>query len=195
MQVPDGATLARTLAHQLRDERSDLLTTAKVHLRRVAPFLDDVEHEHVVQHAVSQITRAGVLETWLANSAVKEVMVNGDGSVFIEDDRGVQLVDSLSAHDTSVIIERILLPLSRRVDRQNPIVDARLDDGSRVCAIVPPASPLGPCLVIRRFVVVDIALVVDIVVVVVAITASLSSPIDTFYIRGFVAGAKYAFQK
>jgi pilus assembly protein CpaF len=158
VQVPDGATLARTLAHQLRDERSDLLTTAKVHLRRVAPFLDDVEHEHVVQHAVSQITRAGVLETWLANSAVKEVMVNGDGSVFIEDDRGVQLVDSLSAHDTSVIIERILLPLSRRVDRQNPIVDARLDDGSRVCAIVPPASPLGPCLVIRRFVVVDVAL-------------------------------------
>lgn len=150
--------LARTLAHQLRDERSDLLTTAKVHLRRVAPFLDDVEHEHVVQHAVSQITRAGVLETWLANPAVKEVMVNGDGSVFIEDDRGVQLVDSLSAHDTSVIIERILLPLSRRVDRQNPIVDARLDDGSRVCAIVPPASPLGPCLVIRRFVVVDVAL-------------------------------------
>jgi pilus assembly protein CpaF len=158
VQVPDGATLARTLAHQLRDERSDLLTTAKVHLRRVAPFLDDVEHEHVVQHAVSQITRAGVLETWLANSSVKEVMVNGDGSVFIEDDRGVQLVDSLSAHDTSVIIERILLPLSRRVDRQNPIVDARLDDGSRVCAIVPPASPLGPCLVIRRFVVVDVAL-------------------------------------
>jgi pilus assembly protein CpaF len=89
---------------------------------------------------------------------VKEVMVNGDGSVFVEDERGMQLVDSLSAHDTSVIIERILLPLSRRIDRQSPIVDARLDDGSRVCAIVPPASPLGPSLVIRRFVVKDVAL-------------------------------------
>jgi pilus assembly protein CpaF len=154
----DGATLARTLAHQLRDERSDLLTTAKVHLRRVAPFLGDVEHEHVVQQAVSQITRAGVLETWLANRSVKEVMVNGDGSVYIEDEHGVRQVHALNSHDTSVIIERILLPLSRRVDRQHPIVDARLDDGSRVCAIVPPASPLGPCLVIRRFVVANVAL-------------------------------------
>lgn len=156
--TPDSTALSRTLAHHLRDERSDLLTSAKIHLRRSAPFLGDDEHERVVHQAVSRVNRAGALEEWLANPRVKEVMVNGDGSVFVEDEHGLQRVASLSPQETQLIIERILLPLSRRVDRQSPIVDARLDDGSRVCAVIPPASPLGPCLVIRRFVVADLSL-------------------------------------
>lgn len=145
--------LTRSLAHQLRDERSDLLTSAKVHLRRSAPFLRDDEHEELARRAISQVTRAGALENWLADPSVKEVMVNADGSVFIEDDRGMRPAGVLPVEETRLIIERILLPISRQVDRLHPVVDARLDDGSRVCVIAPPASPLGPCLTIRRFVV------------------------------------------
>jgi pilus assembly protein CpaF len=155
LSTPEALT--RSLAHQLRDERSDLLTSAKVHLRRVAPFLGNDEHEELARRAISQVTRAGALENWLADQSVKEVMVNADGSVFIEDDSGMRHVGMLPVEEMRLIIERILLPLSRQVDRLNPIVDARLDDGSRACIIVPPASPLGPCLAIRRFVVNDVS--------------------------------------
>lgn len=155
MSVQDGGALARSLAHQLLDERSDLLTSAKIHLRRVAPFLQEEEHERVARSAVTQVKRAGILEQWLANPRVKEVMVNSDGAVFVEADDGLQRVGLITEHETRSIIERILIPLSRRADRLNPIADARLDDGSRVCAILPPASPLGPCLAIRRFVVTE----------------------------------------
>ena len=150
--------LARSLAHQLRDERSDLLTSAKVHLRRTAPFLRDDEHDQLARRAISHVTRAGSLEEWLSDPTVKEVMVNADGSVFIENEVGLHHVGSLPTSETRLIIERVLLPLSRQVDRLHPVVDARLDDGSRVCVVVPPASPLGPCLTIRRFVVRDVSL-------------------------------------
>lgn len=156
MSSPDA--FARSLAQQLRDERSDLLTSAKVHLRRTAPFLRDDEHDHLARRAVSHVTRAGALEEWLGDPAVKEVMVNADGAVFIEHEAGLHQVGSLPASETRLIIERVLLPLSRQVDRLHPVVDARLDDGSRVCVVVPPASPLGPCLTIRRFVVRDVSL-------------------------------------
>lgn len=155
MSTPEALT--RSLAHQLRDERSDLLTSAKVHLRRAAPFLRSEEHDELALRAISHVTRAGALEEWLSDPSVKEVMVNADGSVFIENDQGIHLVGLLPVEETRLIIERVLLPLSRQVDRLHPIVDARLDDGSRVCVIVPPASPLGPCLTIRRFVVNDVS--------------------------------------
>lgn len=155
MSTPDALT--RSLAHQLRDERSDLLTSAKVHLRRAAPFLRSDEHDELALRAISQVTRAGALETWLADPSVKEVMVNADGSVFVEDDKGIRHVAILPIEETRLIVERILLPLSRQLDRLHPIVDARLDDGSRVCIIAPPASPLGPCLTIRRFVINDVS--------------------------------------
>lgn len=155
MSTPDALT--RSLAHQLRDERSDLLTSAKVHLRRAAPFLRSDEHDELALRAISQVTRAGALETWMADPSVKEVMVNADGSVFVEDDKGIRQVAILPVEETRLIVERILLPLSRQLDRLHPIVDARLDDGSRVCIIAPPASPLGPCLTIRRFVVNDVS--------------------------------------
>lgn len=93
----------------------------------------------------------------MADPSVKEVMVNADGSVFVEDDKGIRHVAILPVEETRLIVERILLPLSRQLDRLHPIVDARLDDGSRVCIIAPPASPLGPCLTIRRFVINDVS--------------------------------------
>ena len=79
LSTPEALT--RSLAHQLRDERSDLLTSAKVHLRRAAPFLRSEEHDELALRAISHVTRAGALEEWLSDPSVKEVMVNADGSV------------------------------------------------------------------------------------------------------------------
>ena len=93
----------------------------------------------------------------MVDPRVKEIMVNDGRDVFIEDDSGLRRVDDVTPTETEAIIQRILLPHGKRVDRTCPIVDTRLADGSRVCIVVPPASR-GPCLSIRRFTLADAAL-------------------------------------
>ena len=82
---------------------------------------------------------------------IDEVLVNSGGEVWIERDGDLQPVGHLAADDLAVVVERILAPLGRRVDRSSPVVDARLPDGSRVCAVVPPVAVDGACLAVRRF--------------------------------------------
>ncbi|MFL5819120.1 MAG: CpaF family protein [Solirubrobacteraceae bacterium] len=95
----------------------------------------------------------GPLEPLLRDPAVDEVMVNGPGTVWVE--RGGRLdateVTFPSEAELRHAIERILAPLGRRVDEACPLVDARLPDGSRVNAIIPPLALDGPVLTIRRF--------------------------------------------
>jgi pilus assembly protein CpaF len=94
----------------------------------------------------------GPLDRHLADAAVTDVLVNGDGRVWIEA-RGC-LVDTgqrLRRAEVDLLVERAVMPLGRRVDRSSPIVDARLPDGSRLHAIVPPVAVDGPVLSIRRF--------------------------------------------
>ena len=95
----------------------------------------------------------GALEPLLRDPTVDEVMVNGPGSVLVE--RAGRLEDAGVAFDTEAdlrhAIERILAPLGRRVDEAEPLVDARLPDGSRVNVIIPPLAVDGPVLTIRRF--------------------------------------------
>ncbi len=96
--------------------------------------------------------RAGPLEPILADPEVTEVMVNGPGRVWVE--RAGRLERVPVALDTPAIehlIEKVVAPLGLRVDRSSPLVDARLPDGSRVNAIVPPLAVDGPCLTVRRF--------------------------------------------
>jgi pilus assembly protein CpaF len=95
----------------------------------------------------------GPLEDLLADPSVEEVMVNGPGSVYVErrgriEPTGVCFGDEEELRDT---IERILAPLGRRIDELSPMVDARLADGSRVNAVIPPLAIDGPALSIRRF--------------------------------------------
>ena len=78
-------------------------------------------------------------------------MVNGDTSVFTETSDGIQYERELHPGELHAIVERILLPLGKRLDRVSPIVDARLRDGSRLCAVIPPVSTQGMCVSIRRF--------------------------------------------
>jgi pilus assembly protein CpaF len=87
------------------------------------------------------------------DDAVEEVLVNAGRDVWVErrGARGVEYVGRLETGVIDVIIERVLSPLGRRLDRASPVVDARLPDGTRVCAVLPPVAPDGPSLAFRKF--------------------------------------------
>jgi len=94
----------------------------------------------------------GPLGSFAADPLVSDVLVNGDGSVWVEragvlEGTGRQL----GRAEIELLLERIVTPLGLRVDRSSPVVDARLPDGSRVHAVVPPVAVDGPCLAVRRF--------------------------------------------
>src|SRR5206468_5342087 len=91
-------------------------------------------------------------EPLLADPAVTEIMVNGPGRVWVERNGALARVPvDLDAAAIEHLIEKVVAPLGLRVDRSSPLVDARLPDGSRVNAVVPPLAVDGPCLTIRRF--------------------------------------------
>jgi len=101
---------------------------------------------------MAQVAGLGPLEPLLADGEVTEVMVNGPGRVWVE--RGgvlEQVPTDLDAEAIEHLIEKVVAPLGLRVDRSSPLVDARLPDGSRVNAVVPPLAVDGPYLTIRRF--------------------------------------------
>ena len=107
----------------------------------------------------SKASALGPLQQFLADAHVSEVMVNGSGSVWIERAGALVATDAhLSAVEVEALIERVLGPLGRRVDRSSPFADGRLADGSRVHVVVPPVAIDGPHLTIRRFRPVDVAL-------------------------------------
>lgn len=96
----------------------------------------------------------GALDRWIDDDAVSEVLVNAGREVWVErvdGPPGTHYVGRLAPGAIDVILERILTPTGRRLDRTSPVVDARLADGSRVCAVLPPVSADGPCLAVRRF--------------------------------------------
>lgn len=98
----------------------------------------------------------GPLDEWLDDDDVSEVLVNAGGEVWVERRTvgaaaGPQFATHLPPGVLEVVIERILTPIGRRLDRMSPMVDARLPDGSRVCAVLPPIAVDGPCLAVRRF--------------------------------------------
>ncbi len=120
-------------------------------LRRLAPLADGTEAERLVRAAVARLDGLGQLDALLTDAAVDEVMVNASGEIWVERRGDVERRGAIAPGDLAVVIERILAPLGRRLDRTTPIADARLADGTRVCAVVPPISVGGTCLSLRRF--------------------------------------------
>jgi pilus assembly protein CpaF len=100
---------------------------------------------------VAEQSPLGGLERWLRDPDVNEVMVNGGSDVWIERSGRLEHVGCIRPVTLLGAIEHILTPLGRRLDRTHPMVDARLPDGSRLCAVVEPIAVDGPCLTIRRF--------------------------------------------
>ena len=111
------------------------------------------ERERLAQEVLDEVFGLGPLEPLLADPTISDILVNGHKHVYIErkgmlEQTGIQFRD-----DTHLmtIIDRIVSAIGRRVDESSPMVDARLADGSRVNAIIPPLAVDGPCLSIRRF--------------------------------------------
>jgi pilus assembly protein CpaF len=111
------------------------------------------ERQRLVREIGDEILGLGPLEPLLADPAVTEIMVNGPYRVFAERGGLLSLTEATFRDDAHVmrIIERIIAPLGRRIDEASPMVDARLPDGSRVNAIIPPLAIDGPTLTIRKF--------------------------------------------
>jgi pilus assembly protein CpaF len=111
------------------------------------------ERERVIEEILDEVFGLGPLEPLLKDPTISDIMVNGFDNIYIE--RGGRLVETNirfkdQAH-VRMIIERIVSAVGRRIDDSSPIVDARLADGSRVCAVIPPLSLVGPCISIRRY--------------------------------------------
>jgi pilus assembly protein CpaF len=106
-----------------------------------------------IDEMTAEIIGYGPLEPFLADDSVSEIMVNGPDRIYLERDGRLTFaaVRFISAESLMRVIERIVTPLGRRIDEGAPMVDARLPDGSRVNAIIPPLSLVGPVLTIRKF--------------------------------------------
>jgi pilus assembly protein CpaF len=106
------------------------------------------------RRAVAEIIGLGPLEPLLADPAVTDVLVNGPDDVWVERNGRLEQTDVVFSGAGAVVaaVERVIAPLGLRLDRASPAVDARLADGSRLHAAIPPASVDGPVVAIRRFV-------------------------------------------
>lgn len=113
----------------------------------------NIDPEALLTEIYDESIRLGPVERFLADETVTEVMINGPSQVYVERNGRLTLTDQTFMDDASVlaVIERIVAPLGRRIDESQPYVDARLADGSRVNAIIPPLSLIGPCITIRKF--------------------------------------------
>ena len=111
------------------------------------------ERERVIEEIQDEVFGLGPLEPLLKDHTISDIMVNGFDNVYVE--RAGRVVETNvrfrdQAH-LRMIIDRIVSNVGRRLDDSSPIVDARLNDGSRVCAVIPPLSLIGPVVSIRRY--------------------------------------------
>jgi pilus assembly protein CpaF len=145
------------------DPRMDLSDPDRVRRTLEETFLSVLESEGIVlgrterhrlfEAIVAEILGYGPIEPLLKDNTVTEIMVNGPKQVWVERNGKLEKTAIEFDDDDHVmrIIDRIVSPLGRRIDESSPMVDARLPDGSRINAVIPPISLVGPCLTIRKF--------------------------------------------
>jgi len=123
------------------------------YVKQLSLQLTESDIKTLTQIMVDEVLGFGILQPLLEDPQVTEIMVNGTQPVYVEKAGLLSETDIRFNNDDEIlrIIDRIVLPLGRRVDAENPTVDARLPDGSRVNAVVPPVAIDGPLLTIRKF--------------------------------------------
>lgn len=130
----------------IRDLFEQILTEESIVLSRQ-------EKHRLFEQIAAEILGFGPLQPLLEDDEITEIMVNGAKSCYFEKAGKISRAPITFESDEHVmrIIDRIVAPLGRRIDESSPYVDARLPDGSRVNAVIPPISLVGPCLTIRKF--------------------------------------------
>jgi pilus assembly protein CpaF len=142
MDVSMSAEVRRTIEELFEN----ILSEEKIVLSRP-------ERRRLLEQIVAEIMGLGPLEPLIADNTITEIMVNGHRNIYIERDGRIFREPAAFESDDHLmrIIDRIVAPLGRRIDESSPYVDARLTDGSRVNAVIPPISLVGPVLTIRKF--------------------------------------------
>src|SRR5262249_6504938 len=140
-------------------DRTRLRSELEQLLHDEAPLVPTVEAQRLLDELVEEVGGLGPLEALLADPGVTEIMLNGPGRAYVERAGRLEPVEiDLDAAGIVPLAERVIAPLGLRLDRASPMVDARLADGSRLHAVLPPLAPDGPCVTIRRFAVARLTL-------------------------------------
>lgn len=148
-------TLLVDIAHRgLTDGNQRWLSENLIKLvQRASARLSENDFNILLAAVADEVIGYGPIGEFLRDSTVSEVMVNGANQIYIERKGKLILTETQYRDDAAVLraIDNIVLPLGRKIDRAQPLVDARLPDGSHVNAIVPPCALNGPTLTIRKF--------------------------------------------
>jgi len=146
----DLSKLATLTPEQVNAEVSRLAESV---LAQEAMPLSSVERDRLVNDVQHELFGLGPLEPLLADPTISDILVNAHGKIYVERRGKLEVTDVAFKDDEHLmrVIERIVSSVGRRIDESSPMVDARLKDGSRVNAIIPPLSIDGPVLSIRRF--------------------------------------------
>ena len=164
---PEYQALKFTLHHKLLDRinldalagidndqiRAEVRQAVLAMVEEEPTLLSGAEKQQLSNEVLHEVFGLGPLEPLLADTGISDILVNGSQQVYVERKGLLELTDVRFHDDQHLlrIIDRIISQVGRRVDESNPMVDARLSDGSRVNAIIPPLAVDGPLLSIRRF--------------------------------------------
>jgi pilus assembly protein CpaF len=132
------------------DVPGDVVTVVTGTVDRLAPLSSLEDRNAAISRSVARLDGLDVLDQVLSDEDVDEVMVNRGHEVWVDRRGTLQRLGDLHPGAVDVVLERVLAPLGKRLDRTNPIVDARLPDGARLCAIVSPVALDGTTMSIRR---------------------------------------------
>jgi pilus assembly protein CpaF len=129
------------------------VATREIIRDRISKLPGEITREELERQVVAEAVGLGALEPLLDDPDVTEIMVNGPDQIYVERKGRLELAESRFTGSQSLlaIIDRVVSPLGRRIDESSPMVDARLPDGSRVNAIIPPLALNGPTITIRKF--------------------------------------------
>ena len=144
--------LATVRREEAEPELRTLIATILEREQQKMP-LSLAERESLVVDVLHELFGLGPLEALLADPSISDILVNRHDQVYVEREGRLEETDIVFRDDRHLlqIIERIVSAVGRRIDESSPMVDARLQDGSRVNAIIPPLALNGPVLSIRRF--------------------------------------------
>jgi pilus assembly protein CpaF len=150
MTAPRQEELIDRVCHEVAAKTGPVALLVAAAADRIAPLMDDHERADLVSRAVARLEGLDALQHYLDDDSVDEVLVNRGGQTWIERDGSLVEVEQLPRGAIDVVLQRVLAPIGRRLDRTTPIVDARLDDGSRLCAVIAPIAVDGTVVAIRR---------------------------------------------
>lgn len=128
----------------------DLAAVVAAEVERLTPLAEPEDRQPLIDRALARLDGLDVIDDLLRDPEVDEVLINAGREVWVDRSGSLGFVERLEVGAIDAILERVLAPLGRRVDRTQPVVDARLANGARVCAVVAPVAVDGTAIAVRR---------------------------------------------